>query len=118
VVSYWDPDAVAWQQMGNLLWDVLALLCWTLVAGLVAFGGCWYMGQFVYMAWLREHPPPRLRFFAERRLRRDMVRGLADLEKYLRERDPARVDVGRRPLSGQSRAWRRRARRRSDRTRT
>lgn len=35
----------------------------------------------------RPHPPPRLRFLAERRLRRDLARGLADLEKYLGERE-------------------------------
>jgi hypothetical protein len=46
------------------------------------------VGQSIYGEWVREHPAPRVRFLAERRLRRDLDRGVADLEEYLRERDP------------------------------
>lgn len=91
-MRYGDPYGLAWQQLGNALLDLLAVVWWTLVAGSVAFGACWCMGQFMYTGWVREHPPPRLRFFAERRLRRDIARGLGDLEEYLRERDPAHLN--------------------------
>lgn len=114
-LRYWDLNA--WQQLGNALLDALALLWWTLVAGLVAFGGCWYLGRFMYAEWVREHPPPRLRFHAERRLRRDLDRGLADLEEYLGERDPARLNHGDPRRPGQSLTWRRQARRRYKRSR-
>jgi hypothetical protein len=106
-VRYGDPYGLAWQQLGNALWDVLAVLWWTLAAGSVAFGACWYMGTFAYTEWVREHPAPHLRFLAERRLRRDIARGLWALEEHLREQDPARVDDGpARP--GRSWTWRRR----------
>ena len=116
-VRYWDLNGLAWQQLANALGDALALLWWSLVAGLVAFGGCWYLGRFIYAEWVREHPPPRLRFLAERRLRRDLARGLADLEEYLRERDPAHVnhEDPRRPSQSRTR-WRQ-ARRRANRSR-
>jgi hypothetical protein len=80
-------NALAWQQLWYAWLDVARYLVWWFVGGLVAFGGCWYMGQLVYTEWVREHPPPRLRFLAECRLRRDFGRGLADLEKYLGERE-------------------------------
>jgi len=80
-------NALAWQQLWYAWLDVALYLCWWFVGGLVAIGGCWYMGQLVYTEWVLEHPPPRLRFLAERRLRRDLARGLADLEKYLGERE-------------------------------
>ena len=105
-VGYWDPNGLAWQHLGNALWDVLAVMWWTLVGGLVAAGACWYVGESIYAEWARVHPPPRLRFLAERRLRRDLARGLADLEEYLREHDPAHVNDG--PARhGRSRTWRR-----------
>ena len=104
-VRYGNPYGPAWQQLGNALWDVLAVVWWTLVAGSVAFGACWCMGQFMYMEWVREHPPPRLRFFAERRLRQDIARGLGDLEDYLRKCDPVHLD-DRPARAGRSRTWR------------
>lgn len=105
-VRYGDPYGPAWQQLGSALWDALAVVLWTLVAGSIAFGSCWFMGQFMYTAWVREHPPPRLRFVAERKLRRDIARGLGDLEEYLRERGPACPhDVPSRPA--RFRTWRR-----------
>jgi hypothetical protein len=104
-VSYPGPNVPAWQQLGSALWEVLAVVGWTLIAGLIATGGCWYLGQFLYTDWVREHPPPRLRFLAERRLRRDFAHGFSDLEKYLREGDPARAsDRAARP--GRSWTWR------------
>lgn len=109
-VRYGDPYGLAWHQLGNALWDVLSVLGWMLVAGSVAVGACWCMGQFMYSEWVREHPPPRLRFFAERSLRRDVARGLGDLEEYLRERDPAHLDDTA-ARAGRTRAWRRRGRR-------
>lgn len=115
-MRYWDPNGLAWQQLGNALWDAVAVVWWTLMAGCVAIGGCWYMGQFVYAEWDRKHPPPRLRFFAERRLRRDLARGLADLEEYLGEHEPEHLNDGRPPRQpGQPR--RRKARRRPNRPR-
>lgn len=111
-VRYWDLNGLTWQ-----LWDVLALLCWMLVAGLVAFGGCWCVGQFMYAAWVRRHPAPRLRFLTERRLRRDLARGLAELEEYLRERDPGHGHAVRPVRPRRSRTWRQPTPRR-DRTRT
>ena len=93
-MSYPGPNGPAWQQVGSALWEVLAVLGWTLVAGLIASGGCWCLGQFVYTEWVREHPPPRPRFLAERRVRRYVARGLNDLDQYLRECDPARVRYG------------------------
>jgi hypothetical protein len=106
-VRDWDLHGTAWQQLENALCDVGAVVWWTLVAGSVAFGACWCMGQFMYTDWVRDHPAPRLRFFDERRLRRDVARGLVDLEDYLRERDPTHLDDG--PArSGRSRTRRRR----------
>jgi hypothetical protein len=106
-VRYGNPYGPAWQQLGNALWDVLAVVWWTLVVGSVAFGASWCVGHFMYTEWVRDHPAPRVRFFAERRLRRDIARGLGDLEEYLRERDPAHLNDG--PArSGPSRTWRRR----------
>ena len=93
------------RQLANALWDAVALAWWTLVAGCVAFGGCWYMGQFVYADWARDHPPPRLRFLAERRLGREFAQGLADLEDYLLELDPTRVHDAPAP-PGRSWTWR------------
>lgn len=90
-MGYWDLNGLAWQQLGNAIWDVFAVLWWMFVACLAAAGGCWCVGQFMYGEWVREHPPPRPRFFAERRLRRDLARGLADIGDYLTERDPAHV---------------------------
>lgn len=104
-MRYRDPYGLAWQQLGNALWDVLAVAWWMLVAASVAFGACWCMGQFMYMEWVREHPPPRLRFFAERRLRQDIARGLGDLEDYLRKCDPVHLD-DRPARAGRSRTWR------------
>lgn len=110
-MNHGDVQVLAWQQLGYALWDVLAVVCWTLVAGSVAFGACWCTGQFMYTSWVREHPPPRLRFFAECRMRRDIARGLGDLEEYLRERAPAHPDdrPTRRSLArnGRRRGWRR-----------
>lgn len=105
-MSYWDLHGPAWQPLANALWDVLAVLWWTLVAGLIAWGGCCYAGRFIYGEWVREHPPPHLRFLAERRLRRDLVRGVAEIEEYLRERDPAHPN-GRSARPGRTRAGRR-----------
>lgn len=87
-MPYWDPNGLAWQQLANALWDVLDFLRWTLMAGLIASGAAWTGGQFLYGDWVREHPPPHLRLLAQQRLRRHIGRGLADLEEYLRERDP------------------------------
>lgn len=101
-VRYWNLNGLAWQHLATALCDVLAVVWWTLVAGLVAYGGCWYVGRLVYGEWVREHPPPRLRFLAERRLRRDLARGLADLEAYLSERDPVHVNETR---PGRVRTW-------------
>src|SRR3546814_8826411 len=106
-VRYWDPNGPAWQHMGDALWDVLAVVWWTLVGGLVAAGACWYVGESIYGEWARVHPRPRLRFLAERKLRRDLARGLADLEEYLREHDPAQVN-GKPASHGQSRSEERR----------
>lgn len=110
-VRYPDMNGLAWQQLANALWDVLAVVWWTVVAGLVAYGACWCVGQFIYGEWIREHRPPRLRFLAERRLRRDIVRGVAEVERYLRDCDPAHVNdqptrTGR-PRTGRRRGWRR-----------
>lgn len=91
-VRYGDPYGLAWQQLGNALLDLLTVVWWALVAGSVAFGACWFMGQCMYTGWRRDHPPPRLRFFAEGRLRRDIARGLGDIEEYLRQRDPAHLN--------------------------
>ncbi|HEY0891381.1 MAG TPA: hypothetical protein VGE38_17420 [Nocardioides sp.] len=105
-MRYGDPFGLAWQHLANALVDLLAVVWWTLLAGSVAFGACWCMGQFMYTEWVRDHPPPRPRFLAERRLRRDIARGLGDLEEYLRQRDPAHLKDGpARP--GRSRTWRR-----------
>lgn len=110
-VTPWDSSGLAWHQLGNALWDVLAVVWWTLVAGCIALGGAWYMSQFVYADWSREHPPPHLRFLAERGVRRELARGLADLEAYLAEHDPTPIPDTPRP-SGTSRprryhGWRR-----------
>lgn len=96
-MRYLDLNGLAWQQLGNALSDALAVVWWTLVAGFAASGACWSMGQFAYTQWVRDHPPPRLRFLAERRLRRDIARGLADLAEYLGEQDPAHLNDGRPP---------------------
>jgi hypothetical protein len=110
-VRFWDLNGSPWQQVANAVWDVLAVVWWMIVAGLVACGACWFVGQFIYGEWIRENRPPRLRFLAERRLRRDLVRGVAEIEDYLRERDPAHINdkparPGR-PWAGRHRGWRR-----------
>ena len=104
-MRYSGLSGPAWQPMANALLDVLAAMWWTFVAGLVVSGGCWYLGRSIYGEWVREHPPPRFRFGAERRLRRDFTRGLADLEEYVHEHDPAHVNTG--PEDpGRPRTWR------------
>lgn len=94
-VRYVEMNALAWQQLWYTWLELVSYLLWWLMGGLVALGGCYYVGQLVYMDWVRENPPPRIRFLAERRLRRDLARGLADLEEYLYEQDPAHVMDGR-----------------------
>ena len=93
-LSYWDLNGLAGQQLANMLCDVLAVLSWVLVAGVVASGACWYVGQFIHDEWVREHPPPSFGFLAERRLRSEVARGFADLEDYLHELDPTHANDG------------------------
>lgn len=73
--------------------DLIRYLAWLVTGGLVAAGAVWCAGYGAYQGWADEHPSPRMRSRADWRLRREVTRGIAELETYL----AARADLGQEP---------------------
>ena len=88
-MRWMDPFGVSY--LATAVADLVRYLSWFVVGSLVAGGAVWCAGYGAYQDWADEHPSPRIRTRAEWRLRREVSRGIAELETYL----AARVDVGR-----------------------
>jgi len=84
-----DPFGVS--HLATAVADLVRYLSWFVVGSLVAGGAVWCAGHRAYQGWADEHPSPRSRTRAEWRLRREVARGIAELETCL----ATGVDVGR-----------------------
>jgi hypothetical protein len=82
-MRYADLHGIGWQQMGYALIDLTRYFLWWCMGGLVACGSGWCAGQLMYTEWVRDTPAPRIRLFAELRLRREVARGLVTMEDFL-----------------------------------
>jgi hypothetical protein len=86
-----DPFGVGF--LATAAADLVRYVTWFVTGGLVAAGAVQCAGYRAYQGWADEHPSPRIRTRADWRLRREVTRGIAELEGYL----AARVDVGPEP---------------------
>lgn len=86
-----DPFGVSY--LATVVVDLIRYVTWFVTGSLVAAGAVWCAGYGAYQGWADDHPSPRIRTVAEWRLRREVTRGITQLESYL----AARVDVGPQP---------------------
>lgn len=81
----------AWQALADLLADAAWYAMWFLYGGLVAFGSCWCLGYGGYRAW-QEWDRDWLRRREQRRIDREVTRGLRQVEDFLQHQTPARTE--------------------------
>lgn len=81
----------AWQALADLLADAAWYAMRYLYGSLVAFGSCWCLGCDGYRAW-QEWNRDWLRQNEERRIDREVTRGLRQVEAFLQHQTPARTE--------------------------
>jgi hypothetical protein len=85
-----DSDC-AWQALADRLADAAWHAMWFLYGGLVAFGSCWCFGCGAYGVW-QEWDRDWLRRRGQRRIDREVARGLRQVEEFLQQQTPARTE--------------------------
>lgn len=77
----------AWQALADRLADAAWYAMWSLYGGLVAAGSCWCFGYCGYRAW-QEWDRDWLRRREQRRIDREVARGLRQVEQFLQHQTP------------------------------